>query len=498
MFADRIATLVEASDALLDARVRELETQRRALEAELAATIAVGEARGLHRADGHRSMKCYLRATCNWSNGEVARFRSAARLVNAHPTVGDAWLEGHIGSAQVGELSRAHGHTRIADRLGEFVPALVDHAETLPHDDFRAVMQRFVSLADVDGAHRDRDAIDGRCAQATEAGGSLHLRASGGDPLATAEFLAIFDRFAEAEFRRDRELARRHETVVNGDDDDGDDECAGGVAPPKLRSRRQRNFDALLAMARAAASHEGLESKSGPLVSILCDQRTWSWALAHSGLGAARSLDGRSIDPFTGLPQPADVLDDLLGDPDSLIDRRCVTTNGVPLRPFDVLRAALSGHVRRVVLGAGRRPIDVGRSERVFAGAAREAAKLLVDWCEQPGCDIPAELCEIDHSVEWHEMGRTDQENAGIRCGGHNREKHRSRRKVRRAIDGRNHTFRPDGTIMLPVGCRQPKFEPDDDADDELDTGTSVDEERIMIEAARHRAALLAPPDRRG
>jgi hypothetical protein len=51
---------------------------------------------------------------------------------------------------------------------------------------------------------------------------------------------------------------------------------------------------------------------------------------------------------------------------------------------------------------------------------------------------------------------------------------------------------------MLPVGCRQPKFEPDDDADDELDTGTSVDEERIMIEAARHRAALLAPPDRRG
>jgi len=61
-------------------------------------------------------MAGYLRATCNWSNGEVARFRGASRLVDHHEAVGEAWSAGHIGSAQIAELSRAHGNQRVADR----------------------------------------------------------------------------------------------------------------------------------------------------------------------------------------------------------------------------------------------------------------------------------------------------------------------------------------------------------------------------------------------
>ncbi len=266
MFIDRISALVEATDADLDARIRELETQRRHVEAELAAAIAVADGRSVHLADGHRSMKGYLRATCNWSSGEVSRLRGAARLIDAHSTIGDAWFDGQIGSSQVTELSKVHGNQRVAGRFGEFVPVLIEHAETLPYDDFRVVVQRFVLLADADGAHNDRDAIDARTASVAEVGGALDVRASGGDRLGAAEFMAIFERFVDAEFHRDLAAHRESRCAMDG-----------ARALSALRTGRQRRFDALLAMARAAAAHQGLGSKTEPLVSILCDQRTWSW-----------------------------------------------------------------------------------------------------------------------------------------------------------------------------------------------------------------------------
>jgi len=113
-----------------------LELQRRAIEAELAATIAVTDARCLYSVDGHRSMAAYLRAACNWSNGEVARFCGAARVANAHPSIGEAWAEGHIGASQVAVLSATHASKRVTEQFAEFIPSLLDNAERLPHKDF--------------------------------------------------------------------------------------------------------------------------------------------------------------------------------------------------------------------------------------------------------------------------------------------------------------------------------------------------------------------------
>ena len=147
-----------------------------------------------------------------------------------------------------------------------------------------------------------------------------------------------------------------------------------------------------------------------------------------------------------------------MADPDSLASRRCETSTGQILDPHTVLRAALAGHIRRVVLGADNLPINLGRTARLFTGPARQAAKLLATQCDHLGCGLPAELCEVDHSIEWSDNGRTDQDNAGVECGSHNREKHRKRWRTRRDKDGRTHTIRADGTIMLPVGVRPPVF----------------------------------------
>ena len=360
-----------------------------------------------------------------------------------------------------------------------FVPRLVEHATTLPFDDLKAVTHRLIALADADGRMDERHAVERRSATVVAASGELHVSMSGGDATSAAEFEAIVKRFEQLEF--DKDLAAQ-----NAD-------RKAGHPMRALRTGPQRRFDALMAMARSAASNEDVISRSEPLVSVLVDQHTMSWVLAHSGLGAATSLDGTSIDPFTGLPIDDDAFGDLLGDPEQLLQRRCETATGVPLRPSDVLRAVLSGRVRRVVLGAKSRVIDMGRAQRAYTGAARDAATLLTTTCEHPGCDLPAEWCQVDHVTEWHESGPTDQDNAAIECAHHNRDKHRHRRRTRRTSTGRAHAVRADGTMILPVGARPPD-EPDEPLDGLHDWAELTEpEERTISDAIRARAGLLRP-----
>ncbi len=192
----------------LDERLRHIEQQRRALDAELAVGIAVAHNRQLNTVDGHHSMKGYLRASFNWSNHEVARWRSLARMIDAHPDIADAWMTGRIGLPQTIVFADTHANPRVRERLGEFVPILLDDAEQLAFDDFRIAMKHFVTRADTDGAHDARDhAIAHRDAHANEVGGSFDLHATGGDALTTAEMIKIFEKFTQHEL--DTDLAAR-------------------------------------------------------------------------------------------------------------------------------------------------------------------------------------------------------------------------------------------------------------------------------------------------
>jgi len=47
-----------------------------------------------------------------------------------------------------------------------------------------------------------------------------------------------------------------------------------------------------------------------------------------------------------------------------------------------------------------------------------------------PGCSIPAERCEIDHTVAWVHGGTTSLENLAPLCKGHHTVKHHGRWKV--------------------------------------------------------------------
>ncbi|MEP6295895.1 MAG: DUF222 domain-containing protein [Ilumatobacter sp.] len=450
MFSEVIDGLVEmTADQILE-RFRDLELRRRHIDAEQAILVAAIDARSIAQCEGHRTINGFLRAELNCSKNEAAEVRALGRPVDQLAGVGEAWMSGRIGRSQVKQLDRARANRRISDRLGPLVPMLVEQAEVCDSPSFAELIDETIRCLDEDGAHDGRDdSIEHRNAHVSAVGDGVVINASGGSPLEAAEMIEIFDGFVEAEFRRDV-AARAERHGVNAEFHD------------LARTARQRRFDALMAMFRAAAASDGSARAARLVLNIVVDAKTFAKVSHAAGLATDTNLAGEPVDPFTGLTRPADLIDELLSDPASLLDRRCETDAGVPVHAHDVLQAALSGHVRRVVVDSKGVVIDKGRKSRLYTGSARDAAKLLVKRCEHPGCLLPTKFCDVDHAEEWdRDDGPTDQANSGIRCNPDNRAKTRHKWRTKRATNGKTYTIREDGTVMLPIGARQPVFDDD-------------------------------------
>ena len=413
----------------LTERFRELELVQRRTAAEMAAIAGEVDRRGVYRDDGHRTLSGWLRAHGNLAVATVTRIKRLARLVNDHPMVGDDLRAGRIGVDQAAELGRARANPRCGEELGNVVALLLDHANNFSYKDFKACVERWEMLADLDGAHRDRDnAVSARRAAVIAGANGVDVSESGGTALQAAEMAAILEAFVDVEFQRD--LTERQEWS-----DDG-----------FARTDAQRRFDAFMAIFRTANNSPSDNTPAVATVNVLVDQHTYESGLAkHHLADEPRDL---------AAPGP--------------IRARCETATGVMLLPDDVVLAGLGGWIRRVVIDSASVVTDLGHRRRCFTGAAGEAARLLATTCEHDGCVVPEAWSQIDHIDEWHDHGRTDQDNAGIGCGHHNRHKHHQRLRTRRDHLGKLHTQRPDGTWITPVGA-DPPIESDFFTDRDLD-----------------------------
>ena len=434
MLATVVDTLREIDDSALTAEFRSLELERRRVEAEMAAVVAEGQRRSIHVVDHHHSMTGWLKANANYSAARCNRLRRLAELVDDLPEAGEALHAGQIGTVQAHELARVRANPRCGDQLTDSIDILLEQAEQLSFDNARTCLRRWEVLADLDGAHTERESnVANRTATVVELDGSLHLRASGGDATDTAEMVAIFDAELERQFRAD--VADR--TRLHGSD-----------APSSLlpRTDAQRRFDALQKIFRTSVIAPADGRSPAPLVNIIVDQRTHEEALAAHGLVAFPD-DLADLDPSK---------------------RRCETDTGINLLPDDIARASLQGHVRRVVMDSAGVVIEMGRKQRLFTGAAREAAKLMATGCDHPGCGVAATFAQVDHMTEWSDLGTTDPENSSIACGRHNPTKH-THYRVKRTGRGDVIYHRRDGTPMLAAGRRHPDdLPPDDDQLTEL------------------------------
>ena len=433
--------MFDLTDGELDELLRANELEHRRLVAERARLVSAIERRRLWAGE-HRSPTAYLRATLNCSAGTASRDHRRSRLLDAHPDLAAAVAAGHVAPDHLDQIGRILANPRIRFVLPTVVEILTELAEHTSHREFSDQVTHLIAQLDADGAFDDlQSSMDGRRATVVESGGELFVSAHGGDPVQAAQIQAIFDAFAEAEYRRDVEHGLE-------------------------RTSAQRRFDALVAVFTAAhASPEG-QSLPKVVVNIVVDSQTVHDTLTHAEITLPNrntvALDHDGHVESDGRPPAEHLLTDLMSDPEAFLHRRCETEHHSPIHPSVVLRALLTEHVRRVVIDSRRVVIDLGTTRRLFTGSARTAARLLEPTCVFPGCSIPAEWSQVDHNIEHHQGGRTDQRNANTACGHHNRLKHRRGWSTRRSERGRTYTLRPDGTIILPVGERPPDLLPDE------------------------------------
>jgi hypothetical protein len=406
---------LDALDALDSAELREvfqqLEQHRRRVEGAIARVIDSAHQHGAFAEDGHRTVGGWCRALGRWSDSDVRQRLRVARLARADQRFCEAMTAGRIGVAQCQTLARAFANPRCGDQLLEVMEIMLVHAQHLTHHDFALVVQRWERLADADGTHRDDDAAHAhRRASLLPVGHQMHLdaRLGSGQGSAMAE---IFERFCQAEFLTDWEAARERfgeaATVSNLE-----------------RTDAQRRADALYRIFLRAASAPADAREPEPLVNLVVDIHTYDLL-----------INGRHT----------------LGVPADPRLRRCETITGIPVPAADALSALWWGRIRRVVVDTASVPIDLGRSSRLFTGAARDAVMLQSTRCVVAGCAVSVARTQCDHLHEWQHHGVTASFNGAPACGGHNRLKSQRGFTVTRDQHGYWHTYRPDGTEITDL-----------------------------------------------
>jgi hypothetical protein len=374
-----------------------------------AATIAVADhldAAEPFRDLGYFTARAWMKHHLQLSGSEAHGRVQEARLRRAVAVWNNALAAGQVGVAQTRLMARIAANPRIEpDVLTRGVWQLMVDAMDCSYIEFERRALAWEALADPVGAadklERNRQRRTASIHQLAD--GSWNLNAVF-DDVGGPEFLEIFCWFVDREFDRDWKDA----TLRLGE---------GNVDVSKLRrTESQRRSDALVEMARAAAACPPDRTRPLPTVNFLLD-----------AISAAAAADGAPVDPDT---------------------YRTVTSRtdrGHRINPDAIIGVSLWSLIRRAVTDSKGVVIELGRTQRLFTGFAREAVMLLEPTCIWPGCDQPHTWCHADHLTSWTTRGPTDPDNGAPLCPRHNYLKEQGF-TVYRDDDGRWHITAPDGT----------------------------------------------------
>ncbi|HUP98835.1 MAG TPA: DUF222 domain-containing protein, partial [Aeromicrobium sp.] len=89
---------------------------------------------------------------------------------------------------------------------------------------------------------------------------------------------------------------------------------------------------------------------------------------------------------------------------------------GERLSAGQLRRLAANHDILPMVLGSDSVPIDLGRTQRLFSKAQRDALAVMDGGCTAPGCDRPPSWCEVQHTTPWQAGGNTNLDNATLHC----------------------------------------------------------------------------------
>ena len=416
--------VVDAADAA--AWIRSTEKVGRLAAAVQVAVVDEVDRGGWHKVEGHHSAKIMVRHVAGISDLEAGRRWRAAKALRSLPSVKLAFETGRIGRCQVDRITRTHANPRVRAQLVESQRDFATLAENMSYRDLHAYLKGWEDLADEDGtadrAQRSHEKRDAKLIQNFD--GSWE-HSGGCGSLQGAEEKSIFDRYVKVEWDKDWALAR----AEHGD---------AATVEHLRRTEAQRRADARHAIYLAAADVHAAKPGGSVIVTNIVYDHT--------------SFD-RMVRRFTGAPtEPLDIDADLKPS-GSTVGYRCSTLDGHPIDRTEAIATALTGHIRRVVVGADGVVLDMSRKSRLFTGAGALAVKIASETCYWAGCEVPVTDCETEHLHAWvphegDEPGETNPHNGAPLCGYHNRLKQRGGFDTKRDALGEVNIHRPDGTRL--------------------------------------------------
>ncbi|MFJ2368864.1 DUF222 domain-containing protein [Microbacterium sp. NPDC087665] len=255
-------------------------------------------------------------------------------------------------------------------------------------EDLRILAQAIVAYLDPDGAEpAEERAMRARGITLGRAKDGLIPIRGGLLPEAAGQFQRIMDAYLNPKvdgpplpgvhFTPSRDDAGSSATA----DSDGDDVRTLGTAD--LRTRPQKQHDALAAALAIAARHDDMPRLGGAAPTLVVSVTAEDYAT------------GRGWAHVDGIDTP------------------------VPIT--SARHTACGGSVQRVLFDPEGRIIGIGTTDRIFTTHQRRAIALRDQECLIPGCHVPAAWCEIHHVEEHARGGPTSTDNGVALCWHHHR-----------------------------------------------------------------------------
>ncbi|MFN8020514.1 MAG: HNH endonuclease signature motif containing protein [Acidimicrobiales bacterium] len=441
------------SDDVVLERCREIERRRRADLAEHVRLLHELERRRLYFADGHRDLAGFGRAEYRWADRDAKAHRDLERLCRQCPQVLDHLTTGRVGAAQAFLLARTARAPRVGIYVAEQIDDFLQRAAELSYLAFEQFVLAWKCLMDIDGpdpdrAHRDRTANYGRAGLV----GTFSVEGTAYD---LERLKVLMARFEQIEF--DHDWATAQQTW-------GDDASIDKL----LRTPSQRRYDAFQNLLDHVVLPHFTDTGDTGDTGEAVDSDSGTTTTTDT-TNAATGADATACDEVR---PPVETILNLVIDGETFLhalerllgislqrpvrtpfgpDRgSCQTFDGNPVDARDAVLAGLAGRIRILLRNDDGTIRAMTSAQRLFTGAIRDAVLATATHCTHPGCTVPATRCQIDHMHPASHGGCTSTYNGCVRCGHHNRWRHRTGATVTRQPDGTITTHRADGTRIAP------------------------------------------------
>lgn len=382
----RAESLPELPDARIEEDFAELHQVAELIELERLRRLGEIDRRGLYARDGHLSAASWLASRCKVAWGTAREHVRMARTLDQMAGVRAAVAAGALSMSGVRVLADAHRAEPEAFERSEQL--LVEAARVHSVAELGRVLARWRDRVERERApERDLQYEHRRLHASVTFGGMVRVDGDL-DPENGEHLLTALRAVLDTQAR-------------SGGDD--------------ARHPAQRRADALGEICRQWLDREGRPSVAGerPHLTLTVGVE------ALVGTGVGRGSGGTGELDHAG-----------------------------PVRAELARRLACDASVRRVVLGPGSEPLDVGRRTSVVPAAMRRAVIVRDHHCRFPGCDRPQAWCDAHHVVHWADGGPTAVHNLLLVCRRHHRMVHAPGGFGLTLEDGSPVFRRPDGSVL--------------------------------------------------